>query len=67
MASFSDLLYEVSVFLRDIESEVRRITWPTRQETIKSTMAVIVVSGVFTLFFAATDYLFSMVVGSILS
>ena len=57
----------VAQFSKDIESEAKRITWPSRQETIKSTLAVIVISGVFATFLGLVDYLFSWVIKLILS
>jgi len=58
---------EITHFAKDVELEVKRITWPTRNEAIKSTVAVVIISGLFALFFAVTDYLFSLAIGSILS
>jgi preprotein translocase subunit SecE len=54
-------------FTKDIESEAKRITWPSRQETIKSTLAVIVISGIFASFLGLVDYVFSWVIKLILS
>ncbi len=56
-----------SEFAKDVENEAKRITWPSRDEAIKSTLAVIVISAVFAAFLGLVDYLFSMVVSSILS
>ncbi len=53
-------------FVKDIELEIKKITWPSRSETTKSTIAVITISGVFALFLSLSDYLFSVVIGSIL-
>ena len=57
----------VAQFGKDIESETKRITWPSRQETIKSTLAVIVISAIFASFLGLVDYVFSWVIKLILS
>lgn len=62
MDKIRQLSSETTQFAKDIESEAKRITWPSRQEAIKSTIAVIVISGIFAAFLAGVDYLFSWLV-----
>ncbi|MCX8009144.1 MAG: preprotein translocase subunit SecE [Patescibacteria group bacterium] len=44
-------------FIREVIAELKKVTWPTRQETIKLTMVVILVSGVIGLFVGGLDIL----------
>lgn len=67
MDRLKNLSAETSQFAKDIESEAKRITWPSRQETVKSTLAVVVISAVFASFLGIVDYLFSWVIRLILS
>ena len=67
MKNFSEYKESVFTFSRDINIELKKISWPTRSETIKSTMAVLVISGIFALFLSGCDYVFSMIFGAILS
>ena len=67
MDRLKNLSSDTAQFARDIESEAKRITWPSRQETIKSTLAVVVISAIFASFLGAVDYLFSWVIRIILS
>jgi len=67
MDRLKNLSSDTAQFARDIESEAKRITWPSRQETIKSTLAVVVISTIFASFLGAVDYLFSWVIRLILS
>jgi preprotein translocase subunit SecE len=67
MDRLKNLSTEASQFAKDIESEAKRITWPSRQETVKSTLAVVVISAVFASFLGVVDYLFSWVIRLILS
>ncbi len=38
---------QVSGFVRDAQVEVRKVVWPTRQETMQTTMFVIIVVVIF--------------------
>ncbi len=67
MKKFRELSAETTQFAKDIESEAKRITWPSRPEAVKSTLAVIVISGVFAAFLGFVDFIFSMAVKLILS
>ena len=50
------------VLMRDARSEVRRVIWPTRQETLQTTLIVIVLILVFALILWALDSLLSWIV-----
>jgi preprotein translocase subunit SecE len=67
MDRIKEFSVSASQFTKDIESETKRITWPSRQETIKSTLAVIVISAIFASFLGLVDYVFSWVIKLILS
>jgi|TARA_Y100000588_G_scaffold98078_1_gene106539 preprotein translocase subunit SecE len=47
-------------------SELRRVTWPTRDETIRLTIMVIAVSAVIGAFLGVIDILFAKILGQIL-
>jgi len=67
MKNFNEYTETVTTFSKEINIELRKISWPNRSETIKSTIAVLTISGIFSLFLSLTDYVFSMIFGSILS
>jgi len=46
-------------WFRDVTSELRKVTWPTRQETINLTIVVIVVAAALGLFLGGLDYIFN--------
>ena len=54
-------------YLKDVEIEFWKISWPDRQSTVKATAIVLVVSVVFTVVLAIADYLFSTLIGLILA
>ena len=66
MSKISELTESTTQYAKDIETEAKRITWPSRPEAIKSTLAVIVISGIFAGFLGIVDYGFSLLVRAIL-
>ena len=47
---------------REVITELRRVTWPSREEAIRLTIMVIIVSGIVGLFLGAVDYVFNFLV-----
>ncbi|MBT3412899.1 MAG: preprotein translocase subunit SecE [Candidatus Jacksonbacteria bacterium] len=46
-------------YLREAQQELKKVTWPTREDLIKNTIAVIVVSLIVAAFLGGLDYLFN--------
>jgi preprotein translocase subunit SecE len=46
-------------FLKEVRVELKRVTWPTRQEAIKHTLVVIGLSLAVAAFLGGLDFLFS--------
>lgn len=46
-------------YFKESQAELSRVTWPTRKQAAKLTLAVIAFSIVLALFIGAIDYLFS--------
>ncbi len=53
-------------FLQQVRAEGEKVTWPTRRETVVSTLMVLVMSFFTALFFFAADQLMGWGVGLIL-
>ncbi len=53
-------------FLQEVRTETAKVTWPTRRETVVTTIMVFVVAVLMALFFLATDQIIRMVVSFIL-
>lgn len=47
------------VFIREVQDELKKVVWPTRQETIRLTLVVIAVSLIVGLFLGGLDFLFT--------
>jgi len=45
-------------FIREVIAELKKVTWPTRAETIKLTVIVIAISLIVGLFIGALDMIF---------
>ena len=46
------------VFLKESRTELRKVTWPTREETIRYTAAVIVISLAIAGLLGGSDFIF---------
>lgn len=53
-------------FIRDVVSELRKVTWPTRQEATRLTAIVVIVSVALGVFLGGVDYVFYWLINSLL-
>ena len=53
-------------FLRQVRQEVSKVTWPTRRETITSTIMVIIMVIFMALFFFLVDQVLSLGIAAII-
>ncbi len=53
---------KVKKFLKEVNAELRKVTWPTKEELIGSTIVTIVVSLVVALFIGVVDRLLSALI-----
>lgn len=56
-----------AAFLRQVKQEVAKVTWPSRQEAVRVTIAVVFMCIVLSAFFFVVDVLSRLVVQQILS
>jgi len=61
-----EFLKRTQEFIREVVAEFRKVTWPSRQELINSTVVVITVTVVVALFLGAVDVVLARVVERIL-
>ena len=45
----------LKAYLKGVKAELKKVTWPTRKETVKLTIIVFVVCALFALFFWLID------------
>lgn len=53
-------------YLSDVKSELKKVVWPTKKDTINHSLLVIGISIVVAVFLGALDFLFSKIVETIL-
>lgn len=54
-------------FIQQVRSEISKVVWPTRNETVISTVMVLVMVTLASLFFLASDQIIQFFVGLMLS
>ncbi len=47
---------KISQFLKEVRQEVRKVTWPTKAETIRYSIMVVVASLVVAVYLGGVDY-----------
>jgi preprotein translocase subunit SecE len=52
-------------FVGESWSELKKVTWPTREQTRNLTVLVFVISGLIGIYIAAFDFLFTFIVGQL--
>jgi len=63
----ASLLQKISVFWREFKTEMKKVTWPGRKETVSSTAVVIVTVLVIVLFLGLVDYALGRIVYTVLN
>ena len=53
-------------YYQDIRSELRKVTFPTRKETIASTVVVITVVFIIAIYLGMVDFVLSLLLGNLL-
>jgi len=53
--------FSIFGFFGDVFSELRKVTWPTRQEASRLTLLVIALAAVMGVFLGAFDWLFARI------
>lgn len=56
------MIKKTQTFLEDVKREMLKVSWPTHNELLNSTMIVVLVSTIFTLFIFLSDLLISQVI-----
>ena len=52
-------------YLKEVRTELKKVNWPTREQTIKYTLTVIVISLATAIFFGALDYVFGWLLNTL--
>ncbi len=61
MEKEKNIFKRMSAYLRDIRGEMKKVTWPSRDDMIKTTIAVIVISLFFGIYLFGVDFIFARI------
>ena len=53
-----NLVNKATTFLKEVRLEMRKVNWPTRQETIKYVIIIVCISALIAAFLGALDFMF---------
>jgi preprotein translocase subunit SecE len=65
-ATEPNFLQKSSQFLREVKIELKKVTWPTRKQTMGSTVVVVVLVMIFSLFLGLVDLSLSSLIRYVL-
>ena len=57
---YMGLIRKIIDYFKTSKEEIKKVTWPTREQLIRDTIIVLVVSGILTLFLGGLDYLLNI-------
>jgi preprotein translocase subunit SecE len=57
----------IANFFGEVKFELSKVTWPTRNEVIKLTLTVFVVSGILGVYVGGLDYLFTTLLAKLVT
>jgi len=52
---------KITTFLKEVRMEMKKVNWPTRQETLRYTLIIIGMSSGVALFLGGLDYVFRLI------
>lgn len=53
------MINKLTSYIKESIEELKKVTWPTRKETIRLTSVVVVVSAIVSLYLGVLDFIFS--------
>jgi preprotein translocase subunit SecE len=53
-------------FLKEVRDELKKVVWPTKQEVVRLTMVVIIVSLIVGFYLGGLDYIFTKIMAFVL-
>lgn len=56
----------INKYFKEVTLELRKVSWPNKQETFEMTLLVIVVSTIVALYLGGIDYLFTQLMSYLL-
>jgi preprotein translocase subunit SecE len=60
------MLDKIKVFFKEVSVELKKVSWPTRQQTVSATVVVIVLTIIVSVFLGIIDLVLGRLVGTIM-
>ena len=60
------MLDKIKVFFKEVSVELKKVSWPTRQQTVSATVVVIVLTIIISVFLGIIDFALGRLVGTIM-
>jgi len=57
---------KIIAFLKDAKTELQKVNWPTKQQTINYTLTVVGISVAIALFLGGLDYIFEQILNNVI-
>jgi preprotein translocase subunit SecE len=57
---------KVKAFFQEVSVELKKVSWPTREQTVSTTLVVIVVAFIVAFFLGIVDIILARLVGAIM-
>ncbi len=67
MEKKANIFRRVQNYLREIVGELKKVTWPSRNDLQKTTIAVFVASMFFGVYLFVVDFIFSTLINEVIS
>ncbi|MFH1598365.1 MAG: preprotein translocase subunit SecE [Patescibacteria group bacterium] len=61
------MINKLTSYLRESKDEMRKVVWPTRQQTIRYTLMVLGVTVIMAAFLGTLDFVFTIVLDRIIT
>lgn len=58
------MIRKIKQFLEEAKQELSKVVWPSREQTVRLTLAVILISTLVALYLTLLDYVFSGIIKS---
>ena len=57
---------KIKLFFREVSVELKKVSWPTRQQTVSATVVVIVLTTIVAFFLGIVDIILVRLIGTIM-
>jgi len=65
MEKEKNIFKRMGAYLREVKGELKKVTWPSKNDLIKTTVAVLVISLFFGIYLFGVDYIFARIFSQI--